>query len=130
MNTETDNSETGGDGRHCLDSVVGPCPFCGSTSEFNPSLGCSTVGLHNYNNDAYRVECGRCGTMGPCYDDHERAIAVWNKAAHREGLLQASTDMLSDAFCFDGSNDLTREIEEGRWNGVRTLIERNSENLK
>lgn len=46
-----------------------------------------------------------------------------------ESLLKEALDLLNKAFCHEGSHDLQREIEEGRWDGVRTLLERGSEVL-
>lgn len=44
-------------------------------------------------------------------------------------LLKGSSEALSKAFCHEGSSDLEREIAEGRWDGVRTVIERSCEFL-
>lgn len=46
-----------------------------------------------------------------------------------EKLLREATDLLASAFCHEGSNDLQQEINEGRWNGVRTILERSGEFL-
>lgn len=64
-----------------------------------------------------------------CEKDAETLETAAVRIGKLSGGLKECIDYLNAAFCHDSVNtkELYAEIESGRWNGVREVIERNSD---
>lgn len=80
------------------DVALEPCPFCGDSDDYNPSISRSSKyaepgnpGAGLIDSDFY-VECAKCGSMGPMKLTEAEAVEAWNSRAALAALTKGGVE--------------------------------------